>query len=248
MARSVLHLSAWLPAAVVLAALLTACGKATSGGGAAVDSSPNAREDFVQIDGDTTTAERACLQFGREVFTALAAQNYDAVHGQLSSHATARMSLNQFTPSDDDATFERNEAQPLRNVGLPEFRELMAVMEQNLGRPVEPIDLHVHTSDPAILGGGKREGLDAIDTMFAIGNMPALVPVAQRKASLRGQLRVQLSAEQMAEAAKAWETSVEDLAKDPEFAPYLNLKLVVVEENAQLRGGYFEFLPPSMVD
>ena len=42
--------------------------------------------------------------------------------------------------------------------------------------------------------------------------------------------------------------SVEDLKKSEDFDPYFNLKVVLVEEGGQLKIGYFEFLPPSMMD
>lgn len=42
--------------------------------------------------------------------------------------------------------------------------------------------------------------------------------------------------------------SVEELKKEEDFDPYLNLKVVLVEEGGQLKVGYFEFLPPSMLD
>lgn len=204
--------------------------------------------DFVQIDNETTDLERHCLDFGRTVVMAVAARNYEEFYGQLSSHAKAQMSLNQFAPEEDDAKFERNEKMPRRNVALPEFLQLMAAAEKFHGAPVKPLDLHVHTSDPAVLAGTATGGFEAIDVMFAIGNMPKLAPPAIRKASLRGSLRVDLSPEQLAEAAKAYETTVDELVKMEDFKPYLNLKLVIVEEDDALRVGYFEFLPPSMMD
>ena len=42
--------------------------------------------------------------------------------------------------------------------------------------------------------------------------------------------------------------SVEELKKDEDFDPYCNLKVVLVEEGGQLKVGYFEFLPPSIMD
>jgi hypothetical protein len=42
--------------------------------------------------------------------------------------------------------------------------------------------------------------------------------------------------------------SVEELKKDENFDPYFNLKVVLVEEDGELKVGYFEFLPPSMMD
>jgi hypothetical protein len=41
---------------------------------------------------------------------------------------------------------------------------------------------------------------------------------------------------------------VEELTKDENFDPYFNLKLVLVEEDGEFKVGYFEFLPPSMMD
>ena len=41
---------------------------------------------------------------------------------------------------------------------------------------------------------------------------------------------------------------MEQLKKEEDFDPYLNLKVVLVEEGGQLKIGYFEFLPPSMLD
>jgi hypothetical protein len=41
---------------------------------------------------------------------------------------------------------------------------------------------------------------------------------------------------------------VDELKKDPDFAPYFTLKAVLMEEEGSLRVGYFEILPPSMLD
>jgi hypothetical protein len=44
------------------------------------------------------------------------------------------------------------------------------------------------------------------------------------------------------------------LRKPPAFCPkedrgtYLNVKFVLVKEEGQLKVGYFEFMPPSMLD
>ena len=37
----------------------------------------------------------------------------------------------------------------------------------------------------------------------------------------------------------------EDLQKDTNFKPGFNVKVVLVEEDGQLKVGYFEFLPAS---
>jgi hypothetical protein len=232
----------------VLLVLLAGCGKNESPpAGTAGAGAPRDRADFVQTD-ETTPDQRVWLEFGREVMVALAARDYAAFHAQLSSHASARMSVNQFDPSDDDAAFADNERKPRHQVTAPQFLELMARMEGRFGAPARPLDLHLHSAEPHILAGQPKEEGDSLDILFAIGNMPAAVPAAARRASLRGRLEVKLSPAQLAAAAKAYGTTPEELVKDPDFKPYCNVKLVVVEENGRLRIGYFEFLPPSMLD
>jgi hypothetical protein len=235
-------------AVMALALGLVACGKRQPAPGGS-DSQSRARPaDFVQSDSDTTDVEQHCLDFGRSVMLALAASKHEEFYGQLSSHAMAQMSLNQFVPEGDDAKFERNEKMPRRNVALPEFLTLMATAEKFHGSPRKPLDLHVHTSDPAILAGTATGGFETVDVMFAIGNMPKVASAAIRKASLRGSLAVELSPEQLAEAAKAYEMTVDELVKMGDFQPDMNVKLVFVEEGDALRVGYLEFLPPSMMD
>lgn len=225
----------------------TGCRPRESTATAPAPESARAPGDFVQTE-DTTPAQRPWLEFGREVMVALAARDYATFHAQLSSHALVRMSANQFDPADDDKVFEANERKPRQNVTAAQFLELMAGMERRYGAPVRPLDLHLHSAEPHILAGQPKEAGDSLDIMFAIGNIPATVPVAARRASLRGQLAVELSPAQLAEAAKAYDTTPAELVKDPDFKPYCNVKLVLVEENGRLRVGYFEFLPPSMMD
>jgi hypothetical protein len=87
-----------------------------------------------------------------------------------------------------------------------------------------------------------------MDSMFAIGAMPDWIPADIRRASLRGQIHTELSPQELQSVAQTQGISVEALKKDENFDPYLNLKVVLVEEDGQLRVGYFEFLPPSMMD
>ena len=227
--------------------LLAGCGKRESAPPAKTNSTAGAAEDFVTTD-DTTPVQRAYLAFGREVMVALAGRDYTRFYGQLSPHAVARMSLNQFAPEDDDKAFETNEHKPRLNVTPEQFPELMARMEARYGAPARPLGLHLHSDEAHILAGQPKEEADRIDIMFAIGNMPAMVPVGLRRASLRGSLAVQLSPVQLAAAAKDLGVTPDELAKDAEFKPYCNIKLVLVETPEGLRLGYFEFLPPSMLD
>jgi len=57
-----------------------------------------------------------------------------------------------------------------------------------------------------------------------------------------------LSPQEIERVAATEGTTVEELKKSPDFDPYFNIKVVLVEENGQLKVGYFEFLPPSMMD
>ena len=87
-----------------------------------------------------------------------------------------------------------------------------------------------------------------MDSMFAIGAMPDWIPADIRRASLRGQIHTELSPQELEKVAQTHGISVEELTKSEDFDPYLNLKVVLVEEGGQLKVGYFEFLPPSIMD
>ena len=82
--------------------------------------------------------------------------------------------------------------------------------------------------------------------MFAIGMMLASIPVAIRKASLRSKLIVELSTEQLAESAKALQSTPERLNADSDSQPYITLKMVLLEEAGTPKIGYSEFLPPGI--
>jgi hypothetical protein len=227
--------------------VISGCSKKSASGG---ETTPVAekRKDWVQME-DVTAAERGYLEYGRSMVSAVANRAYADFYAQLAPEARAKMSLNQFAPEEDDAAYVRQEKQPRMEVTVTQFLELMNLVEKRFGLPQVPLDLHLHTSDPAVLSGAKREGLDAVDTMLAIGNMPASIPAASRKASLRAKIGVELLAEELAEVAKTYNVSVEELQKSDDFEPYVTLKLVLVADaDGKMRVGYFEFLPPSMTD
>jgi hypothetical protein len=94
----------------------------------------------------------------------------------------------------------------------------------------------------------SKEQFGAMDSMFAIGAMPDSIPAEIRRASLRGQIHTELSSEELEKVAQEQGISVEKLKKEEDFDPYLNLKVVLVEEDGELKVGYFEFLPPSIMD
>ena len=195
-----------------------------------------------------TPEEKPYFDAAKPFVEAVAARDYAKAYGCLSSHARARMSPNQFVAPDDDAAYTRNEAAAVRDVTPEKFTQMLAPCEKQLGKPCKLLELHVFSTDPAALSGRGANTEEKLESMFAIGMMPTSIPHGIRKASLRSKLKVELSPEQLAQAAKDQQTTPEKLKSDPEFQPYLNLKLVLVEETGALKVGYFEFMPPGLLD
>jgi hypothetical protein len=195
-----------------------------------------------------TPEEQKYLDAGKPFATAIASRDYAAAFAQLSPHATARMSLNQFAPEDDEKKFEEFEKQAATTVTAEKFAELMHRTEARFGTPKSLMQFHVFSTDPKALDRTGKQGLDAVDALFAIGNMPDSVPVASRRASLRGRIVTQLPAPVLEKIANEAGTTVAELEKDTDFQPYFTIKIVLVEENGTLRVGYFEFLPPGIMD
>jgi hypothetical protein len=158
--------------AILLPTMLTSCGKKTQGG--KEKTAQKSEDDF--LDKDAKPDERKYLLAAKPFFIAVANRKYAEAYALLSSHARARMALNQFTPAQQDADFQRNEAYPYANV------------------------------------------------------------------------TAELSPQELEKVAKTQGITVEELKKEEDFDPYFNLKVVLVEEGGQLKVGYFEFLPPSMMD
>ena len=233
-----------LIAAILLPVLLTSCGKKSQDG--EEKTAQQSEDDF--LDKDAKPDERQYLLAAKPFVAAVANQQYAEAYALLSSHAKARMSLNQFAPAADRADFQRNESNPLTNVAAEQFAELMKMVEAAHGTPRAPKMLHVFSTDADVLNRRSKEQFGAVDSMFAIGAMPDSIPPDIRRASLRGQIHTELSPEELEKVATAQGISVEELKKDENFDPYFNLKVVLVEEDGELKVGYFEFLPPSMMD
>jgi hypothetical protein len=237
-------LSLSVTAAMLLPTMLTSCGRKTQAG--KEKTAQKSEDDF--LDKDAKPDERKYLLAAKPFFIAIANRKYADAYALLSSHARARMSFNQFTPADDQATFQQYEANPYTNVTVEQFAYLMQYVEAARGAPRAPKMLSVFSTDPDVLNRRSKEQFGAMDSMFAIGAMPDSIPGDIRRASLRGQIHTALSAQELQKAAQQHGISVEQLKKDEDFDPYLNLKVVLVEEDGQLKIGYFEFLPPSMLD
>ncbi|MCE9582823.1 MAG: hypothetical protein K8T20_10045 [Planctomycetes bacterium] len=222
----------------LLGLILAGCGKKAA-----------KKEDAAAAEEEKATPEeRRFLAAARPFVAAIAQRKYDDAYALLSSHAKSQMSLNQFAPEDDEAKFAEREKNPVLNVTADKFRELMAKEEEAHGSPRSVRVLSVFSTNADILNRRGKEKLDALDSMFAIGNMPESVPAEIRRASLRGKILTQLSAQELEKAARQEGISVEELQKSADFEPYCTLKVVLVEEGGELRVGYFEFLPPGLMD
>src|SRR5437879_3707071 len=181
-------------------------------------------------------------------FIAVANRKYADAYALLSMYAIARMSMDQFTPAQQDSDSQQNQSYAFDNVTAEQFAYLMQYVEAARGTPRAPKMLHVFSTDPDVLNRRSKEQFGPMDSMFAIGAMPEWIPADIRRASLRGQIHTELSPQELANVAQQHGITVEELKKDQDFDPYFNLKVVLVEEAGQLKVGYFEFLPPSMMD
>jgi len=237
-------LSVSVVAAILLPTMLTSCGKKTQGG--KEKTAQKSEDDF--LDKDAKPDERKYLLAAKPFFIAVANRKYADAYALLSSHARARMSFNQFTPAEEQATFQQYESNPYANVTAEQFAYLMQYVEAARGAPRAPKMLSVFSTDLDVLNRRSREQFGAMDSMFAIGAMPDWIPADIRRASLRGQIQTELSPQELEKVAQTQGISVEEMKKSEDFDPYFNLKVVLVEEDGQLRVGYFEFLSPSMMD
>src|SRR5882724_2923643 len=231
-------------AAILLPLSVTSCGK----NGQAGDKKTIQKSEDDFLDKDAKPDERKYLVAAKPFFIAVANRKYADAYALLSSYAKARMSFNQFTPAEEQATFQQYESNPYMNVTAEQFAYLMQYVEAARGAPRAPKMLSVFSTDPDVLNRRSKEQFGAMDSMFAIGAMPDWIPATIRRASLRGQIHTELSPQELERVAQTQGISVEQLKKEEDFDPYFNLKVVLVEENGQLKVGYFEFLPPSMMD
>jgi hypothetical protein len=231
-------------AAILLPLVATSCGKK-----AQEDEKKTAQkseDDF--LDKDAKPDEQKYLLAAKPFFIAVANRKYADAYTLLSSHARARMSLDQFKPAQQDSDSQQNQSYAFDNVTAEQFAYLMQYVEAAHGAPRAPKMLHVFSTDADVLNRRSKEQFGAMDSMFAIGAMPEWIPADIRRASLRGQIHTELSPQELERVAATEGISVEDLKKSEDFDPYFNLKIVLVDEAGQLKIGYFEFLPPSMLD
>jgi hypothetical protein len=231
-------------AAILLPVLLTSCGKKGEEGEKKIVQ--ESEDDF--LDKDAKPDERKYLLATKPFFMAVASRQYADAYAMLSRYAIARMSLDQFKPAQQDSDVQQSQSYAFDNVTAEQFAYLMQYVEAAHGAPRAPKMLHVFSTDPDVLNRRSKEQFGAMDSMFAIGAMPDWIPADVRRASLRGQIHTELSPQELQNVAQREGISVEDLKKSEDFDPYFNLKVVLVDEGGQLKIGYFEFLPASMMD
>lgn len=231
-------------AAILLPVVLASCGKKGQDG--EKKTAQKSENDF--LDKSAKPDERKYLLAAKPFVIAVATRKYADAYAVLSSHARARMSLDQFKPPQRDSDVQQNQAYVFDNVTPEQFAYLMQYVEAAHGAPRAPKMLHVFSTDPDVLNRRSKEQFGAMDSMFAIGAMPEWIPADIRRASLRGQIHTELSPQELQSVAQREGISVEELKKSADFDPYFNFKVVLVDEGGQLKIGYFEFLPPSIWD
>lgn len=231
---------------------LSGCDISIPGSGAGGQGAATRPSDpFAAATAESEANERPFVEPARPFLTALAARNYAAVYDALSSHAKAKMFPAQFTPS---ITEKDTLGTPIENVTLEQFQEWMAKAEAELGVPSSVRSVSVFEIDPKVLAG---QG-DAMSVAFSIGSMPPEIPANIRKASIRSQVNCQPNRawaeaiaqqnEVTADQVLAGQVSAEVKEEMEDNAPYMNVKLVLVDEGGQLKVGYFELMGPSIWD
>ena len=101
--ESVLCLLSVIVTAAVLPVLLTSCGKKGEEG--QKETVQKSEDDF--LDKDAKPDERKYLLAAKPFFIAVASRKYADAYALLSSHARARMSLDQFKPAQQDSDFSK---------------------------------------------------------------------------------------------------------------------------------------------
>src|SRR6266550_7727576 len=192
---------AWRPAiiaaSILLPLLITSCGK--KGQESEKKTVQKSGDDF--LDKDAKPDERNYLLAAKPFFIAVANRKYADAYALLSSHARARMSLDQFKPAQQDSDVQQNQSYAFDNVTAEQFAYLMQHVEAAHGAPRAPKMLHVFSTDADVLNRRSKEQFGAMDSMFAIGAMPDWITADIRRASLRGQIHIELSPQELEKVA-----------------------------------------------
>jgi len=192
---------------------------------------------------ESLTPEEKTIQAAAKPFLdAVVAGDYPAAYAQLSSHAKVRMSLSQFIQPTDEATHVANQKKAVLNASAQDFQAFVAKAAAEYGASANVISSDQIELDPDMLRGTG----DVIESAFSIGLIPETVPAQIRKGAVRAQIGVKLAPGKLKQIADQEGVAVEELEKREDFAPYCNLKVVLVEEGGVLKVGYFEFTYPAL--
>ena len=202
------HLAIFV-AAILVPLLVTSCGK--KGEESEKKTVQKSEDDF--LDKDAKPDERKYLLAAKPFFIALANRKYADAYALFSSHARARMSLEQFTPAQQDSDSAQTQSYAFDNVTAEQFAYLMQYVEAAHGAPRAPKMLHVFSTDPDVLTRRSKEQFGAMDSMFAIGAMPEWIPADIRRASLRGQIHTELSPQELEKVAATEGITVDELKR-----------------------------------
>jgi len=183
--------------AILLPVLVAGCGK--KGQNSEKKTVQKSEDDF--LDKDAKPDERKYLLAAKPFFVAVASRRYADAYALLSRYAIARMSLDQFTPAQQDSDSQQNQSFAFDNVTAEQFAYLMQYVEAAHGAPRAPKMLHVFSTDSDVLNRRSKEQFGAMDSMFAIGAMPEWIPADIRRASLRGQIHTELSPQEIEKVA-----------------------------------------------
>src|SRR5712675_1471885 len=184
-------------AAILLPVLLTGCGKKGQEG--EKKTAQKSEDDF--LDKDAKPDKHKYLLTAKPFFIAVASRKYTASYALIYSHARARMSLDKFNRPQQDSDVQQNESYAFDNVTAEQFAYLMQYVEAAHGAPRAPKMLHVFSADADVLNRRSKEQFAAMDSMFAIGAMPDWIPADIRRASLRGQIHIELSPQELEKVA-----------------------------------------------
>jgi hypothetical protein len=196
--------------------------------------------------------EKPYLEASRAILKSLEQRDYSKFYDSFSPLAFQGCDSGQFAPRDDNPTSPAT-TKKLNGLTRDEFLQQMAQMESILGIPWRLDSVYVQTIDKEELAGRA----DALTNAFNIGAISSEIPAEIRRASLRAQIKIQLPEEAAQTIAQELKIPIEDVraGKIPENDvdhldewPYLTFKYVLIEDQGQLKIGYFEFLPPSMLD
>lgn len=232
----------------MIAMSLVGCRPPQSGPGQSGNADPIASA----INNVEDSKEKPYLEASRGILAALVQRDYSRFFDHFSPVAFQDCNLNQFTSGDDPNTGQTIN-QKINGLNRDEFLQKMSAFEASLGKPWLLNHVYVQTIDPAELAGKS----DAMANMFNIGNMSTAIPNEIRRASLRAQINCQLPAELVEALAAELKVPVADIQAgkfpddfdlDEVGGMYFSFKFVLIEENGQLKIGYFEFLPPSILD